>query len=177
MGKVGFLIDETRCTGCRACQIACKQWNELEAVHTENTGSYENPPEIHFDLYTRIAFREHEEGDSIHWAFTKEQCLHCGDPACVKACPSPGALVKTPEGIVIRNEDKCIGCKYCMMVCPFLVPKWSEERQKISKCHLCYERVVNGLVPACAKTCTKMTSSSPRELSAPSAGRTSTRKP
>ena len=156
-----FIIYPEKCTGCRACQVACKNWNQLPAVATENRGSFENPPSLNPSTYTKIKFNEFstgsDNGDNFHygikWLFLKQQCLHCTEATCMIVCPSPGALVRTSEGIVINNPDKCIGCKYCVMTCPFEVPQFNPITQKISKCHLCHDRVANGLIPACAHAC------------------------
>ena len=139
-----FMIYPEKCTGCRACQVACKNWNQLPAVATENRGSFENPPSLNPATYTKIKFNElstgSDKGDTFHygieWLFLKQQCLHCTEATCMIVCPSPGALVRTSEGIVVNNPDKCIGCKYCVMTCPFEVPQFNPCTQKISKCHL-----------------------------------------
>lgn len=159
--EMAFMIYPDRCTGCRACQVACKNWNQLPGVKTKNTGSFENPPTLNPTTYTKIKFNEYssssDSGDTIHygisWLFLKQQCLHCTEATCMLVCPSPGALTRTSEGIVVHNPDKCIGCKYCVFTCPFEVPQFDKITQKISKCHLCHDRVANGLIPACASTC------------------------
>jgi formate dehydrogenase iron-sulfur subunit len=157
MAKFGLLIDETRCTGCRGCQVACKQWNDLPAVETKNTGSYTNPPSLNADTWLMIDFKEVEVDGELKWSFLNRRCMHCEHPACVSACPV-GALHKTEEGPVLWNEDKCIGCRYCMVACPFGVPTFTwdaglAEGTKIRKCTLCIDRISNGLEPACVKTC------------------------
>jgi len=150
-----FMIYPDRCTACRACQVACKNWNQLPALKTENTGSFENPPSLNPSTFTKIKFNEYDTNDKygISWLFLKQQCLHCTEATCMIVCPSPGALTRTAEGIVVNNPDKCIGCKFCVMTCPFEVPQFNPATQKISKCHLCHDRVANGLIPACAKAC------------------------
>jgi len=159
--EMAFMIYPELCTGCRACQVACKNWNQLPAVKTENKGSFENPPSLNPTTYTKIKFSEHstgsDGGNNIHygisWLFLKQQCLHCTEATCMIVCPSPGALTRTKEGIVVHNPEKCIGCKYCVFTCPFEVPQFDHITQKINKCHLCHDRVANGLIPACAQTC------------------------
>jgi len=148
------LVDLTRCTGCRGCQVACKAWNERSARETVQTGSYENPPALSSDCYTRIRFNEGEDKGSPVWSFVKEQCLHCKEPACVSACPV-GALVKSPEGPVKYVFDRCIGCRYCMVACPFEIPKyeWENTNPWVQKCTFCSERIKDGMEPACIKTC------------------------
>jgi formate dehydrogenase iron-sulfur subunit len=149
------LVDLTRCIGCRGCQIACKSWNEMSVVKTTVSGSFENPPAMSEHCYTRIRYQEGETGGMPVWNFVKEQCLHCKEPACASACPV-GALVKTKSGAVTYDFDKCIGCRYCMVACPFEIPKyeWSKAQQPwVKKCTFCAERQADNLPPACVKTC------------------------
>ncbi len=160
----GMLIDTTRCMGCRGCQVACKQWNDLPAEldpnegpgwDIRNTGSYQNPPALSAYTWTMIEYREIEEGDRFFWHFLKRQCMHCEHPACVSACPVE-ALQKLPDGPVVYNEGKCIGCRYCMFACPFGVPtfQWDKSfKPLIRKCNFCADRLASGYEPACAKTC------------------------
>jgi len=149
------LVDLTRCIGCRGCQIACKAWNERGVVKTRNTGTFTNPPQMNSECYTNIRFVEgsNPAGGAV-WSFVKDQCLHCQDPACVSVCPV-GALRKTNNGPVTYNYDLCMGCRYCMLACPFQVPKyeWEKPLPAVQKCSFCVERINDGLVPACVKTC------------------------
>lgn len=149
-----MLIDLTKCIGCRACQTACKQWNDLPAEATDNWGSYENPPRRSAKTWTTISFNEVEEGDRFAWVFAKRQCMHCEHPACTSAC-IVGALRKTPEGPVVYDDYKCMGCRYCMLACPFGVPtfEWNEQVPYIRKCTFCTDRLEAGMEPACAKSC------------------------
>jgi formate dehydrogenase iron-sulfur subunit len=113
----------------------------------------ENPPDLTPHLYNKIRYVElPSETNSVRWLFISQRCMHCEDAGCVKICPSPGALFKTPEGATAFNKEKCIGCKLCVAGCPFNVPRY-DEKDKISKCNLCADRIAEGLVPACAKTC------------------------
>jgi formate dehydrogenase iron-sulfur subunit len=150
----GVLIDLTLCTGCRGCQVACKQWNQRQAEQTVLDGNFTNPKKLSSDSYTRVRFVEMEKNGRPVWSFIKDQCLHCKEPACVSACPV-GAFVKTKEGPVNYNYDKCIGCRYCMVACPFQVPKyeWEKVLPWVQKCSFCAERIRDGLEPACVKTC------------------------
>jgi formate dehydrogenase iron-sulfur subunit len=148
-----ILIDLRRCTACRGCQVACKQWNELPAVTTTQTGSYENPPDLSANTWTVVKFREVEKDNGFNWHFNKWQCMHCLQPACVTVCPT-GALYKTELGPVLYNEDDCIGCQYCVTVCPFSIPRFDWEEEKIvKKCTMCVNRITNDLGPACVKSC------------------------
>jgi formate dehydrogenase iron-sulfur subunit len=150
--RKGFLVDTSRCIGCRSCQVACKQWNKLDADKTSNKGTFENPRDLTPALYNRIKFIEKETSGEISWLFFNERCMHCGDAGCMKVCPSPGALYRTKEGIVAYNKEKCISCKYCVSACPFNIPRYGSD-DKVSKCHLCQSRVEGGIAPACAKAC------------------------
>ncbi len=153
MKRKALLISPELCIGCRGCQTVCKSWNQLSGTKTTNRGSYENPPDLTPDLYTKIRYVEMpSETNIVRWLFVSQRCMHCDDAGCIKICPAPGALFKTKEGAVAFNKEKCIGCKLCVAGCPFDVPRY-DEKDKISKCHLCYDRIAEGLAPACAKTC------------------------
>ncbi len=160
MGRVAMLIDTSKCTACRGCQVACKQWNDLEGWEyskTLNWGSYENPPDLSPQTWTRIRFHEYEGDSQLQWLFTKLGCMHCGDAACVKVCPT-GALKKHAElGIVTVEWELCNGCGYCRQFCPFDIPRLESDtltgKGTAFKCHFCQDRVTNGLLPACVKTC------------------------
>lgn len=153
MARVGMLLDPELCTGCRACQVACKLWNKLEFVPTENTGSYENPPSLGKDVWRRIKFIELGEGDGFKWLFKQERCLHCTNATCVTVCPAPGALTYQEQGIVHLDQNKCIGCRFCEQTCPFEIPQYDPVTQKAYKCTFCIDRVTNGLQPSCAASC------------------------
>jgi len=158
-----MLIDLTRCTGCRACQVACKQWNDLPAEYTVCWGCYDNPPDLSPTTWNRIAFYEWEEDGQPKWMFRPVRCFHCTDAPCVAVCPT-GALFKDYNGFTAYDESLCNGCGYCSQACPFNIPRLTDMdtikgkanvtgKGKSSKCTFCQDRVHNGLVPACAKTC------------------------
>ena len=148
------LYDANKCIGCRACQIACKQWNELPSDATTNRGTYENPPRLDAHTFTKIRFNEVENDGTFHFVFTKVQCMHCEYPACAAACPV-GALQKTDNGPVIYDDNKCFGCRYCMVACPFGIPnyEWDTPLPWVRKCTFCADRQSGGLKPACVSTC------------------------
>jgi formate dehydrogenase iron-sulfur subunit len=147
-----MLIDTSKCTACRGCQVACKQWNQLPAEKTTNKGSYENPPALTAKTWTKVGFKETGQNGQVEWLFAKRQCFHCTDPTCAKVCPT-GAVKKTDYGAVVIDEKKCSGCKFCVQNCPFEVPQYDESANTVKKCWLCFDRISNGLDPACAKTC------------------------
>ena len=152
--EVAKLIDTTQCIGCKACQVACSEWNELRDEVGHNHGTFDNPHDLSAETWTLMRFTEHENtAGNLEWLIRKDGCMHCADPGCLKACPSPGAIVKLANGIVDFNQDHCIGCGYCITGCPFDVPRISQKDHKAYKCTLCSDRVAVGLEPACVKTC------------------------
>jgi len=137
MKPKALLIDLTLCVGCNACQLACKEANGL---------SEEEETTLSHSAYT--ALEEHGE------VYVRRMCQHCQDPTCVSVCPV-GAFEKTPEGPVLYDESKCIGCRYCMQACPFQVPRyeWGSTYPRVRKCIFCAGRLSEGLQPACAESC------------------------
>ena len=152
--QVAKLIDVSKCIGCKACQVACMEWNDLRDEVGSNIGVYDNPTNLTAQSWTVMRFYEAEpEQDKLEWLIRKDGCMHCEDPGCLKACPSPGAIVKYANGIVDFISEHCIGCGYCIKGCPFDVPRISPQDNKAYKCTLCSDRVGVGLEPACVKTC------------------------
>jgi formate dehydrogenase iron-sulfur subunit len=153
-GTVAKLIDVSKCIGCKACQTACMEWNDLRDEVGVNVGVYDNPADLTEHSWTVMRFSEYEntEGD-LSWLIRKDGCMHCEDPGCLKACPSPGAIVQYTNGIVDFHEENCIGCGYCVTGCPFNVPRISKQDNRAYKCTLCSDRVAVGQEPACVKTC------------------------
>ena len=153
-GQVSKLIDTTKCIGCKACQVACMEWNDLRDDVGTCTGHYDNPSDLTEHSWTVMRFAEYEnpKGD-LEWLIRKDGCMHCEDPGCLKACPAPGAIVQYANGIVDFQEENCIGCGYCVAGCPFNIPRISKQDKKAYKCTLCSDRVAVGLEPACVKTC------------------------
>ena len=152
--ELAKLIDTTKCIGCKACQTACMEWNDLRDSVGDCNGTYDNPRDLTDQSWTVMRFAEYEnpKGD-LEWLIRKDGCMHCADPGCLKACPAPGAIVQYANGIVDFIEEHCIGCGYCIAGCPFDVPRISKKDNKAYKCTLCSDRVAVGLEPACVKTC------------------------
>ncbi|HEU0307232.1 MAG TPA: formate dehydrogenase subunit beta [Lysobacter sp.] len=151
--EVAKLIDVTRCIGCKACQAACLEWNDLREEVGTNHGVYDNPLDLSENSWTVMRYSEVEQDGTLEWLIRKDGCMHCDDPGCLKACPSPGAIVQYANGIVDFVEENCIGCRYCVKGCPFNIPRISARDNKAYKCTLCSDRVAVGLGPACAKAC------------------------
>ncbi len=168
MADKAILYDATKCTACRGCQVACKQWNENDenipttenGVEAKNRGSYENPPDLSPQTWLKMRFTEVETDGKVRWLFTRQACMHCTDAACVRVCPN-GSLYHHELGFVAYNKDTCTGCGYCADACPFNVPRsdrniWTGQA-KMDKCTFCtsqgYDRIAEGWEPACVKTC------------------------
>jgi len=151
---VAKLIDISKCIGCKACQVACMEWNDLRDEIGTNAGTYDNPRDLTAQSWTVMRFSEVEvEQGRLEWLIRKDGCMHCDDPGCLKACPAPGAIVQYRNGIVDFHEEHCIGCGYCIAGCPFDIPRLSKKDSKVYKCTLCSDRVAVGMEPACIKTC------------------------
>jgi formate dehydrogenase iron-sulfur subunit len=150
---VAKLIDVTTCIGCKACQVACSEWNDIRDEVGHNVGVYDNPADLTAKSWTVMRFSEVEQNDKLEWLIRKDGCMHCADPGCLKACPSEGAIIQYANGIVDFQSEQCIGCGYCIAGCPFNVPRLNPEDNRVYKCTLCVDRVNVGQEPACVKTC------------------------
>ncbi len=140
-----ILVDTTRCVGCEECVLACKKENDLGPDELR-------PGQLSVDSLSSTRFTTVLREPGNH--FVKQQCRHCVDPACVSAC-LVGAMQKTPEGPVIYDAELCMGCRYCMVACPYGIPRyeWDEAVPKVRKCSLCYPRLKEGKEPACVEAC------------------------
>jgi formate dehydrogenase iron-sulfur subunit len=150
-----LLFDSTLCVGCRSCEIACNKKNDLgrtaDEIHKGRPA--EDARALAPNVYTYVTFHQWEADPSTA-AFGKVQCMHCIEPACVSSCPV-SALHKTAEGPVVWDSSRCLGCRYCMMACPFLVPRfeWSSRNPRIRKCDMCADLAAEGKPPACVAAC------------------------
>ena len=147
------LVDTSTCIGCKACEVACQEWNDLPPETTVQMGTYQTLPTTTANFWNLIKFKEHEVDGTFGWLMRKDQCMHCTEPGCLIACPAPGAIVQYSNGIVDFQQDQCIGCGYCITGCPFDVPKFHAKTRRVYKCTLCVDRVSVGLQPACVKAC------------------------
>jgi formate dehydrogenase iron-sulfur subunit len=156
-GRLAMLYDNSKCIGCRACQMACKQWNKLPPQSTDPQGIYESPDGLSPSVWTLIALVNYQVNDQRNYLFIKKGCMHCGEPACVAVCPT-SALKKLPNGLVTYDKALCNGCGYCTQFCPFHVPQLHVINRltgaaKSSKCTFCQDRVAEGLTPYCIQSC------------------------
>jgi len=155
--QAGVLVDLTRCIGCRACENACLTRRGQPSLRPALAGyGYgQGEDRLTFRTWTFVDSPRFVEGGSERTIPVKVQCLHCNEPACVAACPV-AALQKTPRGAVIYRESRCIGCRYCMLACPFNIPRFEWESglfARVGKCDFCDDRIASGLRPACVAAC------------------------
>ncbi len=166
--RMGFFTDTSVCIGCKACEVACKEWNHIPEDGLALTGmSYDNSIGLGADTWRHVAFIEqrkplgrqdpgvsHEDGgaDDFRWLMSSDVCKHCTHAACLDVCPT-GALFRTEFGTVVVQEDICNGCGYCIPACPYGVIDQRKDDGRAWKCTLCYDRLSTGMEPACAKAC------------------------
>jgi formate dehydrogenase beta subunit len=152
--QVCKMVDVTTCIGCKACEVACQEWNDLPFASTSFNNTYQTMPDTAWNYWNLIRFNEHTgEDGGFMWLMRKDQCMHCAEPGCLEACPADGAIVQYSNGIVDFQTDRCIGCGYCITGCPFNIPKFNPATHKVHKCTLCADRVAENLEPACIKAC------------------------
>jgi formate dehydrogenase iron-sulfur subunit len=170
MTRMGFFTDTSVCIGCKACEVACKEWNQIPPSPQGFTGdSYDNTIDLGADTWRHVAFVEqrveadlvtvaetglqtYQDGDGMRWLMSSDVCKHCTHAACLEVCPT-GALFRTEFGTVVVQEDICNGCGYCVPACPFGVLDKREDDGRVWKCTLCYDRLKDDKEPACAQAC------------------------
>ena len=153
--RVGFFTDTSVCIGCKACEVACKTWNDVPEDGIMLSGmSYDNTVSLNASTWRHVAFIEQpaDSSDGLRWLMSSDVCKHCTEAACLDVCPT-GALMRTEFGTVVVQDDLCNGCGYCVSACPFGVIERRESDGTAHKCTLCYDRIGDGLTPACAQAC------------------------
>jgi formate dehydrogenase iron-sulfur subunit len=155
--RLGFFTDTTVCIGCKACEVACKQWNDLPAEEPLDLRaglSYDNTRELSATTWRHVRFVEMLDSSDAGngWLFMSDVCKHCTHAGCLDACPT-GALIRGEHGNVVLQPDVCNGCGYCIPACPFGVVGRDQDDGRAAKCTLCHDRLQDGLEPACAKAC------------------------
>jgi len=150
-----FLVDLTKCTACRGCQIACKQWKKLPGEKTKNTGSYQNPPDFSFHTLRVVRFSEQEVDGQVQWLFTPDQCRHCLEAPCKTATNDPGAILIDPDtGAVVYTEKTAKeSFDAVVSICPYNVPRQDKKSKVMAKCDMCNDRVKAVKLPACVQSC------------------------
>lgn len=161
MADKSFFIDTTVCSACRGCQMACKQWNrnETEITTQLDWGSHQNPPDLSAETFKLVRFSELEEAGALKWLFFPDQCRHCIDPLCLEVSkglglkiiskdPATGAVLFDRKVRIRKSEYEEI-----RSACPYDIPRWNEKKQCLTKCTMCFDRITNGLVPACVQAC------------------------
>lgn len=162
MNNTGFLTDATLCIGCKACEVACKEWNQISEDGYQWSGfSYDNTESLGHSTWRHVKFAEKPAtiglgGNSSEqppaWSFSSDVCKHCEVAGCLEACPT-GAIVRMDFGAVYIQPDVCNGCSYCVVSCPFGVVEKNDKDGRAFKCTFCSDRQMAGLTPACAKAC------------------------
>lgn len=159
MADKSIFVDTTKCTACRGCQVACKQWNMNPATKTVQRGNHQNPEDLSFVTYKLVRFSEFEENGKPVWYFFADQCRHCSTPPCkivaeiqnvtaISVDKETGAVLYDPKVKIKEKEFQAI-----RRACPWDIPRWDEKTQGMAKCTMCIDRIKEGLPPACVKTC------------------------
>ena len=153
MTQLGFFTDTSICIGCKACEVACKEWNQVPQSNQGFTGmSYDNTIDLGADTWRHVAFVEQSGPEGMRWLMSSDVCKHCAHAACLEVCPT-GALFRTEFDTVVVQPDICNGCGYCVPACPFGVIDKREDDGRAFKCTLCYDRLKDDRTPACAQAC------------------------
>jgi formate dehydrogenase iron-sulfur subunit len=153
MPRMGFFTDTSVCIGCKACEVACKEWNAVPAEGFDLLGmSYDNTGGLSANSWRHVAFIEQPRKNDSRWLMASDVCKHCTHAACLDVCPT-GSLFRTEFGTVVVQEDICNGCGYCIPACPYGVIDQRKGDGRAWKCTMCYDRIGDGLTPACAQAC------------------------
>jgi len=149
-----FFIDTDRCTGCRACQVACKQWHDLPAEDTQNMGTFQNPPDLSFTTYKLVRMKEDVIDGRLQWLFLPEQCRHCIEPPCLDTADDEQAIYQDEKtgAVIFTANTKNLDADEIIESCPYNIPRQAADGT-LAKCDMCHDRVTNGLPPACVQTC------------------------
>lgn len=149
-----IFIDTTLCTACRGCQVACKQWHDLPAEKTVNTGSFQNPADLTFSTYKLVRMSEEVVDGRLQWLFFPDQCRHCTDAPCLDTAMDEGAIYKDPatNAILYTTQTKNLDAEEIAGSCPYGIPKAGPDGT-IAKCDFCNDRIHNGLKPSCVAAC------------------------
>ncbi|MCE7002552.1 4Fe-4S dicluster domain-containing protein [Kibdelosporangium philippinense] len=151
--RMGFFTDTSVCIGCKACEVACKTWNDVPADGLDLLGmSYDNTGSLNANTWRHVAFIEQTVEDNTRWLMSSDVCKHCTEAGCLDVCPT-GSLFRTEFDTVVVQADICNGCGYCVPACPFGVIDRREDDGRAWKCTMCYDRIGDGLMPACATAC------------------------
>ena len=160
MAEKSFLIDTTRCTACRGCQVACKQWNKLPATKTFNWGSYQNPADLSFSTFKVVRFREVISKGKLNWYFFPDQCRHCLEPPCKDTAEGfvDGAVIQDDAtgAVIYTGRTRMLSSSAFEEVrqsCPYNIPRQDSATGLVAKCTMCFDRISNGMEPACVKAC------------------------
>jgi formate dehydrogenase iron-sulfur subunit len=150
--RMGFFTDSSLCIGCKACEVACKEWNQVPVDIRFLGRSYDNTGALGANNWRHVAFVEQVVDGDVRWLLNSDVCKHCTSAACLEVCPT-GAIFRTEFGSVVVQQDVCNGCGYCVPACPFGVIERREGDGRAFKCTLCYDRQKGGLEPACSMAC------------------------
>lgn len=151
MAQLGWKIDLTRCVGCHACAVACKAENNTEPQASPLVVRNARATAVNYRV---VLYQESGTFPNVRLTFVTTACNHCKEPACLKSCPVGAITKRSSDGIVLIDQEKCIGCKYCIWACPYGAPQFNEATKKVEKCTFCVHRINAGRQPACVTTCT-----------------------
>jgi formate dehydrogenase iron-sulfur subunit len=150
-----ILVDTSKCTACRGCQMACKQWNQLPATQTKNWGSYQNPQDLSADTWKLVRFADGVNGNGkVYWNFFSDQCRHCLSPGCMAAADKEEIVQDAKTGAVLFTpKTKDLDFKATLEGCPYNIPRQDPKSKQLFKCTMCFDRITNDRIPACVKSC------------------------